>query len=231
MAAGGDTLGGSRLARMARGSSTEREAAAERCDLCGTAIAPEHRHLLDVTTRELRCSCRACALLFDRPAAAEGQLRLIPERRLRLMDFELDDLAWEELRLPVDIAFFFRSAQAGRVVAMYPGPMGATESLLSLDAWESLETANPVLSTLEDDVEALLVHRAQGARGHWVVPIDVPYELAGLIRVHWRGLTGGKAVWQEIGRFTAALDRTARPASRTGRRWTEAAAGAAAEGG
>ncbi len=182
-------------------------------------------------TRDLQCACRPCALLFDRPAAAAGHVRLVPERRLRIMDFELDDLAWEELRLPVDIAFFFRSSQAGRVVAMYPGPMGATESLLEFEAWEALETANPVLSTLEEDVEALLVDRAHGANGHWVVPIDVPYELAGLIRVQWRGLTGGKAVWQEIGRFTGELDRTARPASRTGRRWTEAAAGAAAEGG
>jgi hypothetical protein len=231
MAGTADTTGGSRLRALARGTTTAREAAAERCDLCGTAIAPAHRHLLDVPTRELRCACRPCALLFDRPAAGGGNVRLVPERRLRVMDFALDDLAWEELRLPVDLAFFFRSAQAGRVLAYYPGPMGATESLLTLEAWEALREANPVLDTLEDDVEALLVNRARGERGHWIVPIDVPYELAGLIRVHWKGLTGGKVVWQEIGRFLGELDRGARPASRTGRRWSEAAAGAAAEGG
>ena len=49
--------------------------------------------------------------------------------------------------------------------------MGATESLLGLDAWAALEDANPVLTTLEPDVEALLVHRARGERRHQLVPI------------------------------------------------------------
>ena len=65
--------------------------------------------------------------------------------------------------------------------------MGATESLLELDAWEALEAANPVLATLEPDVEALLVNRARGAREHWLVPIDECYALVGLIRTRWRG--------------------------------------------
>jgi hypothetical protein len=230
MASASDTRAGSRLRRLAQASTTEREAVADHCDLCRAPIGSDHRHLLALDTRELQCTCRACALLFDRRAAGGGRYRLVPDRRLRVMDFALDDLAWEELRLPVDMAFFFRHSQAGRVVAFYPGPMGATESLLELDAWQQLEAANPVLATLEDDVEALLVNRARGARGHWVVPIDVPYELVGLIRLHWKGLTGGKPVWQEIGRFYEALDRRSRPASRTGQRWTRAAA-AAAEGG
>jgi hypothetical protein len=92
--------------------------------------------------------------------------------------------------------------------------MGPTESLLALDAWSALEDANPVLRTLAPDVEALLVNRAQGARGHWLVPIDECYGLVGLIRTHWRGLTGGTEVWQEIGRFHEGLDRRSRPASR-----------------
>jgi len=29
----------------------------------------------------------------------------------------------------------------------------------------------------------------------------------GLIRTHWRGLTGGKEVWQQLGRFFDALER------------------------
>ena len=48
--------------------------------------------------------------------------------------------------------------------AYYPSPMGPTESLLELDAWAALEAANPVLATLEPDVEALLVNR-RAARG------------------------------------------------------------------
>jgi hypothetical protein len=94
--------------------------------------------------------------------------------------------------------------------------MGATESLLQLDAWRSLEAANPILGTLEPDVEALLVNRARGARHHHLVPISDCFELAGLIRTRWRGLTGGREVWDEIARFYDALDRRARPAGRGG---------------
>jgi hypothetical protein len=206
----------SALQRMARRAAREREEALERCDLCGAPIAAEHRHLLDVSARELMCSCRACALLFDQAAAGAGgrHYRLVPERRLRIDDLDLDDVTWAELRLPVDMAFFFRSSPAGRVLAFYPGPMGATESLLGLEAWAALEDRNPVLRTLAEDVEALLVHRARGARRHHIVPISDCYELAGLIRTRWRGLTGGREVWEEIGRFYERLDRRARRAGR-----------------
>ncbi len=62
-------------------------------------------------------------------------------------------------------------------------------------------------ASLEPDVEALLVNRARGARDQWIVPIDDCYQLVGLIRLRWRGLTGGKEVWEEIGDFFAALDQ------------------------
>jgi hypothetical protein len=37
--------------------------------------------------------------------------------------------------------------------------------------------------------------------GSYRAPIDTCYKLVGLIRVHWRGLSGGKQVWQEIEQF------------------------------
>jgi hypothetical protein len=212
MGTGTDTgLRGSPLARMAQAAAREREEALEHCDLCSAPIAADHRHLLDLRSRELACACRACTVLFDRGEAA-GHFRLVPERRLRLDDLQMDDLAWEELRLPVDLAFFFRASPEDHVLAFYPGPMGATESLLPLDAWRELEAANPVLATMQSDVEALLVNRAQGARHHFIVPIEDCFSLVGLIRMHWKGLTGGREVWQEIGRFFDGLDRRARPA-------------------
>jgi Family of unknown function (DUF5947) len=201
----------SALARLARRPAVV-ETEPEHCDLCGAVIAPEHRHVLDVSTRELRCACRPCSLLFDRPAAAEGRLRLVGDRLLALPGFVLDDLMWEELRLPVDVAFFFRASDAGRVMAFYPSPLGPTESLLTFEAWAALEAANPVLATMADDVEALLVDRSRGARRQWIVPIDRCYALVGLIRLHWRGLTGGGVVWRELGRFFDGLDEEARTA-------------------
>jgi hypothetical protein len=203
----------SRLLQVARRSTAEREAAMEHCELCGEPIPPEHKHVLEVATRDLRCACRACAILFDRPAAAEGRYKLVRDRRLRIEDLELDDLMWEQLRLPVDMAFFFFASAEDRVVAYYPSPMGPTESLLDLSAWEELAAVNPILRTLDPDVEALLVNRVRGARQHWIVPIDECYALVGLIRAHWRGLTGGAEVWQEIARNFDGLDRRSRPAS------------------
>jgi hypothetical protein len=202
-----------RLGRLAQRSSAEREATLERCELCGAPIPAEHRHLLELASRDLKCVCRPCSILFDRQAASEGRYRLVGDRRLALPDLALDDLMWEELRLPVDIAFFFHSALAERVMAYYPSPMGPTESLLGLEAWQALEAVNPVLASLEPDVEALLVNRARDARGHWIVPIDECYALVGLIRTRWRGLTGGAEVWQELRTFFERLDRRSRPAS------------------
>lgn len=202
------TLASSRLRQVAKRPAQDAapaRSAEEHCELCGTRIGSEHRHLLNVETRELMCACQACKILFDRPAAGGDHYRLIPDRRLRLEDFAMDDVTWAELRIPVEMAFFFYSTPAESTVAFYPSPMGATESLLELDAWEQLEQANPVLGSMQRDVEALLVNRAQGASEHYLVPIDDPYELVGLIRTRWRGLTGGSEVWEEIDGFFARL--------------------------
>jgi hypothetical protein len=195
----------SKLRQVVRRAATEQEAAVERCELCGDPIPPEHRHLLDLTNRELMCACRACKILFDSGASGGGHYRLVPDRRLRLTDFEMDDVAWEELRIPVDMAFFFHHGEAGKVVAYYPSPAGPTESLLELDAWDELARANPVLRKLETDVEALLVNRSRGARQYFLVPIEDCYALVGLIRTRWRGLTGGREVWEEIESFFEGL--------------------------
>jgi Family of unknown function (DUF5947) len=206
------TLASSRLRRLAQRSAEAAVAAEEDefCELCGAPIPSAHRHLLEMSSREIMCACRPCSLLFDRDAAANGRYKLMPERRLNLDPFAMSDLAWEELRIPVDMAFFFHSTAEERVVAYYPGPMGPTESQLELSAWRELEVANPILGELAPDVEALLVNRARGARRHFLVPLDECYALVGLIRTRWRGLTGGSEVWQEIDRFFEELDRRAR---------------------
>jgi hypothetical protein len=208
------TASSSRLRALAKRSAAEVQAAQEHCDLCSAPIPADHRHLLDLRNRELMCCCVPCKLLFDRGAAGGGHYRLIPDRRLEITDFELDDATWETLRIPVDMAFFFHNTEAERVMAFYPSPVGATESLLELRAWSDLEEANPVLSALEPDVEALLVNRARGVRSHWIVPIDDCYDLVGMIRLRWKGLTGGKEVWAEIEHFFERLGRRARTVSR-----------------
>ena len=61
--------------------------------------------------------------------------------------------------MPINMAFFFYNTAAGKIGAFYPSPAGATESLLSLDAWDAIVEANPVLRTMQPDVEALLANR------------------------------------------------------------------------
>ncbi len=206
-----------RAVEAAQEEQTAREQdAQERCELCSEPILPEHRHLLEVSSREIMCSCRACSILFDSKAASEGRYRIIPDRRLFLEDFEMSDVQWDSLRIPVDMAFFFHSAPAERVVAFYPSPMGPTESLLKLSAWEELERTNPVLKGMEEDVEALLVNRAKGASEHFLVPMDKCYSLVGLIRMHWRGFSGGKEVWEELEQFFEELRKRSKTVSREG---------------
>jgi hypothetical protein len=175
--------------------------AEECCDLCGQRLASEHRHVVDLQARSLLCACRGCVILFTRPGSGGDHFRLVPERRLRLDRFRLDDARWASLQIPVDIAFFFRSGSLDRVAAVYPGALGATESQLPLATWDELERDNPLLAELEPDVEALLVDRTRGRHEYYFVPIDDCYALAGIIRTHWKGLAGGSEVWQQLDLF------------------------------
>ncbi len=40
---------------------------------------------------------------------------------------------------------------------------------------------------------------------YYLLPIDECYKLVGLIRMHWKGLSGGTEVWRELGEFFASL--------------------------
>jgi len=175
----------------------------ENCALCGAGLAAEHPHLLEPATRRLACACEACALLFTDRAGA--RYRRVPRGVRLLADFRLTDAAWDRLGLPIDLAFFLHNTAARGVIALYPSPAGATESLVSPEAWDALAEENPVLRELEPDVEALLVNRVGGARDYLRVGVDECYKLVGLIRTRWRGLSGGHEVWEEIRGHFAGL--------------------------
>src|SRR5262249_38220508 len=186
----------------------ERPAPGERCEMCTEPIASEHAHVVNVEARILLCTCRACYLLFTRPGAAQGRYRAVPDRALRLADLPLAEAQWDALQIPVRMAFLFHNSALGRTVAFYPSPAGATESLLPLEAWRELADGNPVLGTLEHDVEALLVRgsRDPGAGFEcFLVPIDACYALTGVVRRRWRGFAGGEAAWGEIAGVYAEL--------------------------
>lgn len=183
----------SSLAKFVRGREPE-----ERCDTCGTALPAEHVHLFTPSIRRIQCACDSCAAL-------ESTLKRIPTGVTVLPDFQMSDAQWDDLAIPIGLAFFTYSSTAGRVIAMYPGPAGAAESLLTLDAWEEIAAGNPPVRKMQPDVQALLVNRIGDARDYYVAPVDECYRLVGLIRTHWRGFSGGAQVWGEIASFFAGL--------------------------
>jgi uncharacterized protein DUF5947 len=186
----------------------ERSSYQEKCEFCGVGLAPEHKHLLEVAKRRIVCTCTPCALRFQ--DVVGGRFKLVPSDIRYLSEFDLSDSEWENLALPINLAFFFYSTPQQKMNAMYPSPAGATESLLPLTAWTSLVEGNSELTTMVADVEALLVNRVGTKREYYIVPIDLCFELIGLIRVHWRGLSGGDKVWEEVDKFFSKLRASAR---------------------
>jgi hypothetical protein len=180
----------------------------ERCGLCAVPIGPEHRHLVDPESRRIECACTACALLFENNQS--GRYRLVPRDPVLLSDFALDDVQWEYLGLPINLAFLFYNSAMQKMVALYPSPAGATESQLPLDAWQALVEQNPRLQALLPDVEALLVNRISKPHRYYIAPIDRCYALVGLIRRHWQGFSGGDELWQKVSEFFETLAPNAR---------------------
>ncbi|MCU1310904.1 MAG: hypothetical protein JWO20_2029 [Candidatus Angelobacter sp.] len=187
---------------------------AEKCELCNAELQSVHEHLLELARRKILCSCQACALLFGNEAAA--RYRRVPRDVRILEDFRMTDAQWDGLMIPINLAFFFRSTPESKVLALYPSPAGAVESLLDLSCWEELVEQNPRLKNLQADVDALLVNRVTVPHQYFVAPIDECYRLVGLIRTHWQGLSGGSEVWKQIGQYF--LDLQQRSSSARGTR-------------
>lgn len=191
------------LARIRTSPVPEKPRAGERCELCREPIGDEHSHLVDVEARNLMCACRGCYLLFTSSGAGGGHFRAVPDRYLAFEGFRLSTSQWDSLQIPVSVAFFFMNSALDRVAAFYPGPAGATESLLPLETWREVVAANPELSTLEPDVEAFLVRadRDLGGAECFIVPIDACYDLVGQLRLLWRGFDGGRAARDALDAF------------------------------
>jgi Family of unknown function (DUF5947) len=184
-------------------------ASQERCDLCRTTIPDDHRHMLHLVERRIVCTCEACWALHS----GDAEYRPTGMRIVWLDGFECSDEVWAEFRIPIGLAFFMRSTVTDGVVAFYPSPAGATESELTLEAWEALVAANPTLEQLETDAEALVVNRLSDPPEYAIVPIDQCYALVGLIKSRWEGISGGDAIERAVPEFFAAIRARSVPAS------------------
>jgi hypothetical protein len=171
--------------------------------MCTEPISDDHGHLVDLDARSLMCACRGCYLLFVSEGAGGSHYRSVPDRYLSFPHFALSPEQWDNLQIPVSVAFFFLNSSLDRVAAFYPGPAGATESELPLTTWAEVTAANPALGTLQPDVEAFLVRSRvhQGGTECYIVPIDACYELVGHLRRLWRGFDGGKEANAKLDAF------------------------------
>jgi hypothetical protein len=177
------------------------DAPEEACDLCSRGLPTEHRHLLDLEERRIVCACESCWAL----RAGEPQFAPVGHRTLWLEDFDLPEDLWASFGVPIGLAFFMYSTVTDCVVAMYPSPAGATESELHFSDWQRVKELNPVLADLEPDSEALIVNRMADPPLFAIAPIDRAYELVGLIKLRWDGISGGVAVEEAVAGYFAEL--------------------------
>jgi Family of unknown function (DUF5947) len=173
----------------------------ERCDLCNTTLPDDHRHMLHLVDRRIVCTCEACWALHS----GDAEYRPTGKRTLWLDGFHCSDEVWATFQIPIGLAFFMRSTVTESVVAFYPSPAGATESELTLEAWDALVQVNPVLEQLEPDAEALVVNRLSEPAQYVVLPIDQCYALVGLIKSRWEGISGGGAIEEAVPQFFATI--------------------------
>jgi Family of unknown function (DUF5947) len=207
-------------ARTAQGPSPEAAAStvagaaetgdAERCEMCREVLDGRHGHVVEIEQRSIVCACRACYLLFLSEGAAGGRYRSVPERVRHDPATPLDDADWNELQIPVAMAFFFVNSALGRVVAGYPSPGGMTECELDLEAWDRLVAAYPLFAAMTPDVEAVFVNRAEAGSEVFLLPIDQCYSLVGELRLRWQGFDGGAEAHASLASFLAGLRGRAR---------------------
>ena len=191
------------------GQGQDAAAAAERCEMCAEVLTDRHGHLVDTENRSLACACRACYLLFTHEGAAGGRYRAVPERIRHDPGRPLTDEDWNELQIPVAMAFFFFNSALGRVVAGYPSPGGPTECELDLAGWDRLAAAYPLFAEMAPDVEAIFVNRTDNGNEVFLIPIDECYSLVGELRMYWTGFDGGAEVRAALAAFLDGLRKRA----------------------
>jgi hypothetical protein len=183
----------------------------ERCELCAAEIPAEHGHIADLEASSLLCACRACYLLFTRENAGRKKYRAVPDRYLADPGRVMTPAEWDQLEIPVGLAFFLHSSrEGGELAGFYPSPAGVTECRLDLHRWEQLVASYPLLGAPSPDVEAALISRSDAGVEYFVVPIDACYELAGRMRLYWRGFDGGTEARESIAAFLTGVRSRAR---------------------
>ena len=137
-----------------------------------------------------------------RQAGPAGRYRSIPDRYLSDPARPLSAAEWDELEIPVGLAFFLRSS---RWETRSPGSTRARREPRNAASTCRRGTGSRpptrCSAAAAPDVEAVLISRGQDGVEYFLVPIDACYELAGRMRLLWRGFDGGSEARQSIAEF------------------------------
>jgi hypothetical protein len=160
-----------------------------------------------------------------------GRYIAVPDRYRSDPARPLSTAEWDSLEIPVALAFFLRASRGAGVTAFYPSPAGVTQCELNLEAWARIAADHPLLVAAVPDIEAILISRgpqhepgqpaADGGPGPagpadqpgveaFLVPVDACYDLAGRMRLQWRGFDGGAEARQSIAGFLDQVRRRSR---------------------
>ena len=175
------------------------------CDLCRSEVNEKHRHLLELSSRQIWCDCDACCLLFSE--SGENRFRLIPQRVTKL-EIDFDDAAWTKLGIPIGLAYFQIRAPDQWLVG-YPSPAGAVMASVEEEARNVLLMANTLVESLQREVEALVINRTSTEHQAFIVPLDRCYQLIGIIRQNWEGWTGGPRINKQVDLYFDQLEEAA----------------------
>ena len=191
-----------------------RPPAGERCDMCAEPITDAHQHVVDLESRALMCTCRACYLLFTADRATL-RYRAVPDRYLSFPDVTLGPARLGRPADPGRAGLPVPQLGAGPGGRVLPGTRGRHRVRAAARRLAADPGRPPAAGLLRPDVEALLVRGAGPDRAGLdchLVPIDACYELVGRLRSLWRGFDGGQQADAAIDAFFDDVGRRSRPA-------------------
>lgn len=136
------------------------------CDVCGSALAEDHGHVVKAGVAS--CVCANCG--GDKMGKA-GRVVVVSE--------DAGDV-FAGLGVPVDVAYVVRDAQRGLLIR-YPSPAGIVEGPAPADVGEFDVDEAMLFATLHNRVVQLRV------------PLAEAFAVTGLLRAGWSGLSGAQA--------------------------------------
>ena len=170
----------------------------EVCELCGTELPQNHRHLLQLTERRILCACATCwASALGRPRAAPDRAAASSGSRTSSCPRSCGRSCRSRSGSPSSCA----RASPTRWSPCTRAPRAPPSPSSTCPPGRSSSELNPILTGIEPDAEALVVNRIADPHEFVIAPIDECYGLVGAIKVSWEGISGGPALEREVPAF------------------------------